>query len=867
MKTLLVAQEKQKVVKNRARSLRAVSRAQRAVEHYETEGFKLDAVRGQVVPFLDPHDSDYTERVAQVAQMDVMDDLEALARDLPLSFGSRTLRVTNARIGLVAGDTLTHVLRGTADFYVIDAETGEVPDVKLDLLLVGMPVVDLDLAWTVDILKRLSDHLIPAVKERGTPVAVLTTSDPMRTNATKMVASVSDVLFTTNPDGAQFYGDKLPASVTVEHIRAFFNPLDHSPAGRERHRVHATLVDGKLPTAAQRQRLEALRAILTGLRREKHPLIMPQGKVTEGYSEKTSGLFPSEFTNDLTRDADDFLRPRIRRLVDTHVMTHLYPGSAFSHPQETLEVLASGSAAMSTYSVGMNNDYPVVILPDGSDDAQLQIKLLNSDPVHLRNLQMEGIRRSFNSRTADQALRKILATLGMEQDMAPALTVAWRGLPDNTDVEAWEAQVLPPGVDAVRLDADSPVPENVQVLIDVPRGIDARHFLVQDVLNGFRMASVDRVQLGNDQPSMEFELVTRGFDNDRRVRGTWIGSGTAEHDGVFVMDDSSVIERNGKVSPAKVSAPELSVIVPVYNNGRFLLRKCLESLRRSSAFQAMEIILVDDGSTQDETRRIVEDTGRDWPNVRTYMFPPGGSGSASRPRNHGLMMVRTPWVTYLDPDNEAVGDGYAELLEICRRTHVNFAIGDMLRYAKTRTVTRNVGVLRSVIETNESGVGSVPEDALQRISFQPMSIQALVADTQWLKSLDLEQPLGALGQDSLFFQQMLHGARSIASLEKPIHTYYGEVAGSMVNTVSPSFFRKYVPLEESRSQWLRDENLFDDYVLNRMRRYVSVWFLPKFNRAVRVQDKDECFDLLKALCDMYYLPLIRSEDGKTASLG
>lgn len=867
MKTLSVAQEKQKAVRNRARALRAVSRAQRAVEHYGTEGFKLKARQGQVVPFLDPHDSDYADRVAGLAQVDVMDHLEKLARELPVSLGSRTLRVTNARIGLISGPTLESLFRGTADFSTIDPESGDIPDGQLDLVIVGTPVVNLDPAWSTSVLKRLAKEVIPGLKERGTPVAVVTTSDPMRTNATKTLAAAADVLFTTDPEGAEFYADKLPAEVDVEHIQAFFNPLEHSPVGRERYRVHATMVDGKLPTSAQRQRLQALRALLTGLRREQQPVILAQGKVLEGASENSSGLFPSEFINDLTRDADVLLRPRIRRLVDTHVMTHLHPGSAFAHPQETLEVLASGSAAMSTYSVGMNNDYPLVILPDGAEDAQLQIRLLNSDPVHLRNLQMEGVRRSFNARTADQTLRKILTKLGLAHLAVSRPTIAWRGHADDSDKEAWEAQVLPEGVEAIRLDAGDEVPDTVQVLIEVPHGIRARHFLIQDVLNAFRMASVDRVQLGADQGEQKFDLAPNKVSHRNRVTGTWTGWGNADHSGVFVMDDSSVVEGRNQIANSKKLNAELSVIVPVYNNGRFLLRKCLESLRRSSAFHTMEIILVDDGSTQAETRHIVEDITRDWPNVRSYMFPPGGSGSASRPRNHGLTMVRTPWVTYLDPDNEGVGDGYAELLDICRSFNVDFAIGDMLRYAKTRTVTRNVGVLKSVIPTDEHGVGSVPEDALSRISFQPMSIQALVADTRWLKSLGLEQPLGALGQDSMFFQQMLHGARTVALLEKPIHTYYGEVAGSMVNTVSPSFFRKYVPLEDARSQWLKEENLFDDYVANRMRRYVSVWFLPKFNRAVRAQDKDECFDLLKALCDMYYLPLIRSEDGQTASLG
>lgn len=147
-----------------------------------------------------------------------------------------------------------------------------------------------------------------------------------------------------------------------------------------------------------------------------------------------------------------------------------------------------------------------------------------------------------------------------------------------------------------------------------------------------------------------------------------------------------------------------------------------------------------------------------------------------------------------------------------------------------------------------------------------MSIQALVADTQWLKSLHLEQPVGALGQDSLFFQQMLHGARTVALVDRPIHTYYGEVAGSMVNTVTPTFFRKYIPLEEARSRWLREHDLFDEYVRRRMRRYVTVWFLPKFNKAVSLDDREEAFELLRSLCGTYGLELRFAADGVTATL-
>src|SRR5690606_29582907 len=50
---------------------------------------------------------------------------------------------------------------------------------------------------------------------------------------------------------------------------------------------------------------------------------------------------------------------------------------------------------------------------------------------------------------------------------------------------------------------------------------------------------------------------------------------------------------------------KLSVIIPVYNNGDHLYGKCFLSLLRSSLFKHMDIILVDDGSTDKATINMV----------------------------------------------------------------------------------------------------------------------------------------------------------------------------------------------------------------------------------------------------------------------
>ena len=46
---------------------------------------------------------------------------------------------------------------------------------------------------------------------------------------------------------------------------------------------------------------------------------------------------------------------------------------------------------------------------------------------------------------------------------------------------------------------------------------------------------------------------------------------------------------------------KLSIIIPIYNNGKYLRDRCISSLKKSSIFNDMEILLIDDGSTDYET--------------------------------------------------------------------------------------------------------------------------------------------------------------------------------------------------------------------------------------------------------------------------
>src|SRR5699024_7961147 len=281
----------------------------------------------------------------------------------------------------------------------------------------------------------------------------------------------------------------------------------------------------------------------------------------------------------------------------------------------------------------------------------------------------------------------------------------------------------------------------------------------------------------------------------------------------------------------------------------YLINKCIASLRRSSIFDRMELILVDDGSTDTVTLEILDALERELNWAQIYRFEPGGSGSASRPRNKGLELASCDYVTYLDPDNEALNDGYVKLLRSVVQKGVDFAVGNMTRWRNRHSTVKYTKFLEARLSFSDA-VALGGAEALVDMHFMPISIQAIVARTAWLRRTGISQPVGAVGQDSYFFQQMLYYASRFSIVPTVIHTYYAQVENSVVNTVNSRFFEKYLPLEHARSTWLTEVDLIDEYKRTRMEAFFTGWYLRKL-ADVPSEQRPRAVEIISELGTMY----------------
>lgn len=117
----------------------------------------------------------------------------------------------------------------------------------------------------------------------------------------------------------------------------------------------------------------------------------------------------------------------------------------------------------------------------------------------------------------------------------------------------------------------------------------------------------------------------------------------------------------------------LSVIVPVFNGGHYL-SKLIESLidKNKDIVDAMEIILVNDGST-DDSSVYCEKLALEIKQIKYFSKQNGGIASA---RNYGLKYATGHFITFCDQD-DMVQKAYMPFIEVMQRNHCETLISDV----------------------------------------------------------------------------------------------------------------------------------------------------------------------------------------------
>lgn len=207
------------------------------------------------------------------------------------------------------------------------------------------------------------------------------------------------------------------------------------------------------------------------------------------------------------------------------------------------------------------------------------------------------------------------------------------------------------------------------------------------------------------------------------------------------------------------NAPLVTVITPVFNAEKYL-RKTIDSVvQQSLGPDKMEYILIDDCST-DSSREILLDYASRFDNI-TVVFLKKNTGTPGRPRNIGMQLSNSKYITFLDADDWLEPTGLELLTSILEETGDDYAVGKTLQ-----------------VKTNGTSVIGEHESCKERRSVSPFSIphifyhlgpRARMVRTEVVKKNQITFPEMKYAEDKQFFMEVLAHCTSISTTTKLIY--------------------------------------------------------------------------------------------------
>lgn len=204
----------------------------------------------------------------------------------------------------------------------------------------------------------------------------------------------------------------------------------------------------------------------------------------------------------------------------------------------------------------------------------------------------------------------------------------------------------------------------------------------------------------------------------------------------------------------------ISVIIPIYNVSRYL-PQCMKSVL-SQSYQDLEIILVDDGST-DDCPKMCDNYKEQDARIRVVHKENGGLSDA---RNAGMMIARGEWIYFADSDDWLVQDAIQKLYHFAIENHCDvvqgglyYAYQDHLLYRQATKVEQRCPVL----ERDEAMRELIINDRVKNFAWGKLYKSDLIHD--------LFFPVGKFFEDSFWQHLVMDRVARYGIIDEPLYYY------------------------------------------------------------------------------------------------
>lgn len=140
----------------------------------------------------------------------------------------------------------------------------------------------------------------------------------------------------------------------------------------------------------------------------------------------------------------------------------------------------------------------------------------------------------------------------------------------------------------------------------------------------------------------------------------------------------------------------VSIIIPIYNTEHYIGDTVDSCIRQT--YKNIEIILVDDGST-DNSARICDNIASLYENVIVFHKKNGGLSDA---RNYGVQHCNGKFVTFLDSDDLIDSKFIHRLLQLKKTDNYDIAIAKLFRFKELEKIKYTYGNTHNIYESKSA---------------------------------------------------------------------------------------------------------------------------------------------------------------------
>lgn len=266
---------------------------------------------------------------------------------------------------------------------------------------------------------------------------------------------------------------------------------------------------------------------------------------------------------------------------------------------------------------------------------------------------------------------------------------------------------------------------------------------------------------------------------------------------------------------------QISFIIPVYNAERYI-HKCIDSILIQMKNYPIEILLINDGST-DGSERICSQYVKDYPDI-VYLYNRNNQGQGNA-RNFGIDISRGKWITFLDNDDWMDESWFQECSEYITDEYDMIAWGKRdVYYNRNKDYFSGISNNIEIINHRELILS-----VLDTCYYKDLEYRGLSFATPWGKlfksSIIREKKLRfveSYGEDRPFLLTVYEASEKIVIIKKAFYNY--RIHESAMRKYLPDAIHKYSISVAKMNQYVRQCYPNDSAIIGALHHHNIAYF-------------------------------------------